>query len=79
VVIIANSLIAILFAKLQMSVEEVSEEFCTIVEQVYNPEDLAPSERTRRLKKCMEDIMERKGLPLDLPLTQKARSGACSG
>jgi hypothetical protein len=62
-----------------MSVEEASEEFCTIMERVYNP-DLAPSERTGRLRKCMEDIIERTGLPLDLPLTQKTLSpGACSG
>jgi len=62
-----------------MSVEEASEEFSTIMEQVYNPEDLAPSERTGRLRKCMEDVMERKGLPLDLPLIQKTRPEACSG
>jgi hypothetical protein len=62
-----------------MSVEEASEEFCTIIEQVYNPDGLTPSERTRRLRKCMEDVMEKKGLPLDLPLIQKTRSEGCSG
>jgi hypothetical protein len=62
-----------------MSVEEASEEFCTIVEQVYSPEDLAPSERTSHLRKCMEEIMERKRLPIDLPLAQKTRPEACSG
>ena len=76
---IAHRLIVILFAKLRMSVEEASEEFCTITEQVYTPEGLSPSERTKRLRKCMEDIMEKKGLPLDLPLTQKTRPEACSG
>jgi hypothetical protein len=79
VVLMTHRLIAILFTKLRMSVEEASEEFCTIVEQVYNLEVLAPSERTRRLRKCMEDIMERKALPIDLPLTQKTRPEACSG
>jgi hypothetical protein len=78
-VLITNRLITIMFTKLRMSVEEASEEFCTIMEQVYNPDGLAPSERTKRLRGCMEDIMERKGLPLDLPLTQKTRPGACSG
>jgi hypothetical protein len=79
VVLITNRLIAILLAKLRMSVEEAADEFCTIIEQVYNPDGLAPSERTRRLRKCMEEVMERKGLPLDLPLTRKTRAGACSG
>jgi hypothetical protein len=60
-------------------VEEASQEFCTIIEQVYNPDGLAPLERTGRLRKCMEDIMERKGLRLDLPLIEKIRPGACSG
>ena len=78
-VLINHRLIAILLTKLRMSVEEASEEFCTIMEQVYNPDDLTPSERTGRLRKCMEDIMERKGLALDLPLTQKTRPGACAG
>jgi hypothetical protein len=72
-------LITILFAKLRMSVEEASEEFCTIIEQVYNPDGLAPSERTSRLRKCMEDIMKKKGFPLNLPLAQKTQPGACSG
>jgi hypothetical protein len=74
-----NRLIAILFAKLRMSVEEASVEFCTIMEQVYDPDGLVPLERTGRLKKCMEDIMERKGLRLDLPLIQKIQPGVCSG
>jgi hypothetical protein len=78
VVLIIPRLIAILLTKLRMSVEEASEEFCTIMEQVYSPEGLAPSERTMRLRKCMEGAMKRKGLPLDLPLTQKITPGACS-
>jgi hypothetical protein len=77
--LITNRLIAILFSKLRMSVKEASKEFCTIMKQVYDPDGLAPSERTRRLRKSMEDVMERKGLPLDLPLTQKTQPGACSG
>jgi hypothetical protein len=78
VVLITHSLIAILFSKLRMSVEEVSEEFCPIMEQVYNPDNLSPSERTGRLRKCMEVIMERKGLPVNLPLTHKTQPGACA-
>ena len=77
-IIIAHRLIAIMFAKLRMSVEEASEEFCTVIEQVYNAHDPTPSERTGRLRTCMEDIMKKKELPLDLPLTEKTRPGACS-
>jgi hypothetical protein len=72
------SLIAILFAKLRMTVDEASEEFCTIMEQVYNPHDLSPSERTGRLRNCLEDAMKRKKLPLDLRLTEETRQSACS-
>ena len=76
--LITNRLIAILFSKLRMSVKEASKEFCTIIEQVYNPHDLSPPERTGRLRKFMEDILKKKELPLDLRLTEKTRPGACS-
>jgi hypothetical protein len=79
VILITNRLIAILFAKLRMSVDEVLEEFCTIMEQVYNPRGLSPSEKTGRLLKCMEDIMDRKELPIDLPLAEKTQLGSCAG
>jgi hypothetical protein len=78
VIIITHRLIAIMFAKLRMSVEEASAEFYTIVEQVYNPHGLSPSERTGALRKCMEDMMKRKEFPLDLRLTEKIRPGASS-
>jgi hypothetical protein len=68
-----------MLTKLRMSVEEASEEFCAIMEQAYNPDRLAPSERTSRLRKCIENLMERKNLPLDLTLTEKTRPGGCSG
>ncbi|KIM25845.1 hypothetical protein M408DRAFT_73758 [Serendipita vermifera MAFF 305830] len=76
--LILFSLIAILLGKLCMSVEEASEEFCKVIEQVYNSDGLTASERTASLRKCIEDIMKRKQLPIDLQLLAKqAGAGAC--
>jgi hypothetical protein len=61
-----------------MSVEEASEEFSTIVEEVYIPQDLSPSERIQKLRECMEDIMERKGLPIDMKFMEKTEPGHCA-
>jgi hypothetical protein len=78
-ILMLHSLIAILFARLGMSVEEASEEFGTIMERVYKPDGLSPSESTGRLRGFMEDIMKRKGLPLNFPLTEKRQLGGCAG
>jgi hypothetical protein len=51
-----------------MSVEEASDEFFTIVEEVYKPDHLTPSERTQKLRECMEAVMARKGLSVALKL-----------
>ena len=67
-----------MFARLMMSVEEASDEFSTIVEEVYQPEDLSPSERIQILRECMEDIMERKGFPINMKFTEKAEPGQCA-
>lgn len=73
-----GGLIAILFAKLQMSVEEASEEIWNVMEHVYNPANLSATQRTEALKRCIEDAMKRKGLPLDLRLaTEKEEVCAC--
>jgi hypothetical protein len=61
-----------------MSVEETSKEFFTILEDVYQPQDLSPSERTHKLRGCMEDVMERKGLPINMKLMEKAKPGDCA-
>jgi hypothetical protein len=61
-----------------MSVEEASEEFSTIVEEVYIPQDLSPSERIQKLRECVEDIMERKGLPIDMKFMEKTEPGHCA-
>jgi hypothetical protein len=67
-----------MFARLRMSVQEISDEFSTIVEEVYQPKDLSPAERTQKLRECMEDVMERKGLPLNMKLMEKAQPGYCA-
>jgi hypothetical protein len=60
-----------------MSVEEASGEFSTIVEEVYMPQDLSPSERIQKLRECMEDIMERRGLPIGMKFMEKTGPGHC--
>jgi hypothetical protein len=61
-----------------MSVGEASEEFSTIVQEVYIPQDFSPSERTQKLRECMEDIMERKGLPIGMKFMEKTEPGHCA-
>ncbi|KIM24750.1 hypothetical protein M408DRAFT_317021, partial [Serendipita vermifera MAFF 305830] len=73
-----GGLIAILFAKLRMSVEEASEELWNVIEHVYNPGILSGPQRTEALKRCMEGAMKRKGLPIDLRLTTNKPEG-CAG
>jgi hypothetical protein len=74
-----NSLIAIMLAKLGMSVDEASEEFFTIVQEVYTPKNLTPAERTQNLRECMEGVLKKKGLPVDLKLRGEAPAGQCAG
>jgi hypothetical protein len=68
-----------MLAKLGMSVDEASEEFCTIVKEVYTPSDLAPAERTRKLRECIEGLLKKKGLPTDLKLRGETPAGQCPG
>jgi hypothetical protein len=67
-----------MFARLRMSVQEISDEFFAIVNEVYQPQDLSPSKRTQKLRKCMEDVMERKGLPIDMKFAEKPKPGDCA-
>ena len=57
--------------------EEASDEFFTIVEQVYKPDHLTPSERTQKLRGCMEAVMAKKGLSVDLKLTEGYEADHC--
>jgi hypothetical protein len=67
-----------MFARLRMSVEELSDEFFTIVQEVYKPQRLSSSKRTEKLKRCMEDVLERKGLPIDMKFTEDAKPDRCA-
>jgi xylose isomerase len=61
-----------------MSVEEVRSEFFTIADKVYQPHGRTPSERTRKLKECIEDFMERKGHPINMKLLEELEPGQCA-
>jgi hypothetical protein len=67
-----------MFARLRMSVQEVSDEFFTVVKEVYQPQHLSPSERTQKLRECMEHVMERKGFPIDMKFAEKSKPGYCA-
>jgi hypothetical protein len=68
-----------MFTKLQMSVEDTTEEFCTIFETVYDNPSLLPSDRSARLRECMEDLLKRKGMPIDAKLVGETTDAKCSG
>jgi hypothetical protein len=68
-----------MLAKLCMSVDEASEEFFTIVQEVYTPKNLAPAERTQKLRGCLEDLLKKKGLPVDTKLRGETPAGQCAG
>jgi hypothetical protein len=73
-----DSLIAIMLSKLRMSVEEATDEFFTIIEEVYNQDDLSPSDRTRKLRECVEAAMQKKGIPLNMVLMEETPVGRCA-
>ncbi|KIM24761.1 hypothetical protein M408DRAFT_26728, partial [Serendipita vermifera MAFF 305830] len=73
-----GGLIAILFVKLRMSVEEASDAFCDIIKRVFDPQDISAVQRMEVLRECMENILKKKGLPVDLRLTEKEQEG-CAG
>ena len=61
-----------MFAKLRMSVNDTIKEFHKICCEVYMG-DLSPSTRTQRLRDCIEDLLRRRGLPIDLKLGKDNR------
>ena len=68
-----------MLAKLGMSVDEASEEFFTIIQEVYTPKNLAPAERTQKLRECMEGLLRKKGLSVDAKLRGENPAGQCAG
>lgn len=67
-----------MLTKLQMSVEEATEEFSVIVERAY-ANHLEPAERTKMLKRCMEDLLDKRGQPRGLKLEDEEQSSPCAG
>lgn len=65
-------MIAIMFSKLRMSVEDTTEEFHRICNEVY-VDGLSAAERTNRLRKMIEELLTRRGFPVDLKLGQDTR------
>jgi hypothetical protein len=61
-----------MLSKLQMSVEDATEEFHKICNEVY-VDGLSATERTRRLRKAIEDLLTKRGFPVDLKLGQDSR------
>src|SRR6201996_2969227 len=61
-----------MFAKLRMSVNDTIKEFHKICCEVYIG-DLSPSARTQKLRDCVEDLLRRRGLPVDLKLGKDDR------
>lgn len=64
------SILAIMFGKLRMSVKEAYDEFDKIRHEVY-VDNLSAEERTERLRSCIEDLLRRRGHPIDLKLRGK--------
>ncbi|KIM21761.1 hypothetical protein M408DRAFT_300959 [Serendipita vermifera MAFF 305830] len=71
-----GGLIAIMLAKLRMTVEETSEEFCMLID-VFKKLDATPQEMTQLLKESMEDIMKRRGLLINTKLLDVAQTQGC--
>ncbi|KIM23596.1 hypothetical protein M408DRAFT_332227, partial [Serendipita vermifera MAFF 305830] len=71
-----GGIIAIMLAKLRMTVEDASEEFCTLLD-VFKGLDATPQERTQMLKERMEDIMKRRELPANTRLLEGAQPQSC--
>lgn len=67
-----------MLSKLRMSVEEASAEFLTIIKEVYEPDHPSPADRVQGLRGCMENLMKKKGLPVDLALQGKVQPGHCA-
>jgi len=61
-----------------MSVQEISEEFLTIVEKVYQPQQSFSIGKNTETGECMEGVMQRKGLPIDMKFAEKSNPGDCS-
>jgi hypothetical protein len=64
--------LAVMFAKLGMPVKDALEEFNKICDEVYTVE-LNPEDRTLALRKCIENLLKKRGLPVDLKMGKDKR------
>ena len=61
-----------MLSRLRMSVEDAMEEFHKICNDVY-VEGLSATERTARLRKAIEELLKRRGFPVDIKLGRDTR------
>jgi hypothetical protein len=64
--------LAVMFAKLGMTVKDALEEFNKICDEVYAVE-LEPEDRTTALRNRIEDLLKKRGLPVDLKMGKDKR------
>jgi len=71
-------MVAIMISRLRMSIEDATEGFHRICNEVY-VDGLSATERTARLRKSIEELLTRRGLPVDLKLGRDAQvtEGGC--
>jgi hypothetical protein len=72
-------LLAIMFARLKMTVDEATTEFETIVKQVYMPQFCAPFERKQSLQDCIQVMLNRKKWNPDIKLEAELQQYDCAG
>lgn len=70
------SIIAILFGVLGMTVEEASQEFIIIYADVFGDATLSQVERSLKLEKVIQNLLERHQIPPDTTLLREAPSGS---
>ncbi|KAG8804310.1 hypothetical protein FRB91_003936 [Serendipita sp. 411] len=75
----AGGLIVILLIKLRLSIEEASIAFDNICKRVYEPVDITAEERSTRLKSYLEELLRKRGVPLDTKMFDSMTHGGCSG
>jgi hypothetical protein len=67
--------LAVMFSKLGMTVKDALEEFNKICDEVYAV-DLMPEDRTAALRNRIEDLLKKRGLPVDLKMGKDKRGPA---
>ncbi|PVG01168.1 hypothetical protein CPB86DRAFT_795172 [Serendipita vermifera] len=74
-----GGMIAIMFTALHMTVEEVMEEFKSISQHVFRSTQESSAQRSLRLKRLLEGMMQRRKVPLDMKIKDSQGSHQCKG